>query len=442
MWRKILNWGIPIVVVLIASAIFALRYLSALEIPNFYAEDGMIFVDNALRNNILESTLSAFNGYLVVGIYIPVEISVFIYEVFNLHFYQLATVLAVVSCLFLGFTVSLPFILLRKQLGVTLSLVAVVLGALVALPLSDYAIIGTIGNFKFLFLYWAFIFVLYRNFHHEDVKRTIATDVALLLCILTYAPAVAMLPFAIWPYKKRLLSLFSNKKRRWSSLMQPYIISLLVLCIVSAIYLLVVYLKGIPKIPGYLDTPYQDVATLKLAFRSTWYAWLYPIVATMRDLVVIGLLGLTLYFGLKDRRLRFITIFASWTILVATVGFVYNRPGISDYFLTYGHGPDQFFYAQSLVFLLLTVYLAKPLIDKLSKRGSVILLVGFVLYLIWSISFGSSYGAHAINYRELGTAEQNIEHVCSRQQGSEFVTFQVYPFSSWKWTLDRDIACK
>lgn len=439
--KKWVIWVSSFVVVALASTVFALRYLPAFEIPNFYAEDGKVFLDNALHKNPLESILTAFNGYLISGLYIIAEVAVVVYKLFGLHFYQLPVVLAILSCIFLGLTAALPYLFLRKQMGTILSLVAVALGTLVAIPSFDYAIIGTIGNLKFLFLYWAFILVLYRNNHATNTRRTIITDLLLLLSILTYAPAIALLPFALWPYRKQLVDVARTKMKKWRYVLTPYVLSILVLLFISGLYLIVVYIKGIPKIPGYLDTPFDFAATFKLLYRVTWYEWLFPISSTLRDLVSIGLAGIVAFYGIKDRSARFITIFAFWAIFVATVSFAMNRPGISSYFLTYGPNPDQFFYAQTLVFMILCLFIIKPLIDRNKPYNNAILLFALFLFVWWSLPATGSFGKNRVIYESLGTAKQNVKEACANRNGDKVVV-QSYPTAEWKWEIERAIACK
>jgi hypothetical protein len=434
-WAKIL-FGSGIV--LAASLIFALRYLPAFQIPNFYAEDGKIFINNALHKNPLGAMLSGFNGYLITGLYILVEVSVVVYKILGLHFYQLPIVVAVLSCLFLGLTAALPYLFLRKWLGTGLSLLAVLFGALVAVPSFDYAIIGTIGNLKFLFLYWAFILCIYCNLNAQDRRKTLVADLLMLLSITTYAPAMALLPFMLWPYRDLIGKAW--KKRSVRLLYKPVVLSLVVVCFISFIYLIVIYVKGVPKIPGYLDTPYNIHATAKLAYRVTWYQWLFPISPTMRDLVTLGLLGITAFAGLRNMRNRFVFILASWSILISTVSFVVNRPGISSYFLAYGPNPDQFFYAQTLIFMVLCLWLAKPYYDRLTKINHALVLFAVFLFIWWAFPAYGSYGKNRVIYERLGTAKQNVQKVCSQRQ--QVVDLQSYPTEEWKWPIDKEIACK
>lgn len=429
-----------LIVVALSSYVFALRYPPAFSIPNFYAEDGKVFLDTAIRNNVIESIFTGFNGYLISGLYILAEAAVFIQDIFNLPFYQLPVVLAVLSCIFLGLTAALPYLLLRKQLGTILSLVAVLFGTLMVMPSFDYAIIGTIGNLKFLFLYWVFILILYRNNHSTNIRRTVVADLLILLSIFTYAPAIAMLPFGLWPYRDKLLKVVRNRFKDWRYVLTPYVLSMMALFVISGLYIIAVYINGIPKIPGYLDTPYDFDATFKILYRVTWYEWLFPISSTMRDLVSIGLVGIVAFYGLKQRATRFVTAFAFWAIFIGTASFVANRPGISSYFLMYGPNPDQFFYAQPLVFMVMCLFIIRPFIARNKLYNNAILLFAVFLFVWWALPATGSFGGNRNIYEGLGTAKENVQRACKQQRGDKVVV-QSYPSLDWKWIIEKSIAC-
>ncbi len=201
-----------LILVLSATFILALRYRQAFLPSNFFAEDGNVFVDGVYKHGYVGALFQLFNGYLVLGEYAVAGIAVLAQSVFGLPFYTLPNIIAVVSCLTLGAIVSAPFILFKKELGVTLALVAVLLGALVPMTMFDYAIIGTIGNLKFAFLYLAFLLVIYRIKHKGETKKLLVVDALLLLCVLTNITALLVLPAALIPYKDDIFVAFKRNK--------------------------------------------------------------------------------------------------------------------------------------------------------------------------------------------------------------------------------------
>jgi hypothetical protein len=433
------GWSMKLLIVMLATTIFALRFTPAFHDTNFYAEDGRVFTQTVLQKNPAETILTGFNGYLVAGQYALVEAAVAANTLLGDGFEGIPVKLAFVSCLFLGLTVSLPFLLLRKQLGTKLSLSMVLIGALTPLPSSDYAIIGTIGNLKFAALYWVFILVLFRNYNVRSKRAVFAADGLMLYCILTYAPAVALAPFAAWPYRQQIMGAWRSRKPV-RLLKDRTFASLILLGMLAAIYLAVVFLRGIPPQPGYLDGPYQPVATMKLLFHSTWYTWLFPVVEIMRDRVVIGLAAAMLYVAFAYRQNRFVGAFALWSILVATASFAVNRPGISEYFLRYGHGPDQFFYAQRLVFMFMTMWFFGRLLAGWKLRERVLALISAGTFVLLLVPFTGSFGHNSKTYEAVGSIKENVSQACLSKD--KIVKVQTYPSDAWVWQVDRDIACR
>jgi len=432
----ILHIIVSLALVAISALIFALRYQPAFQTPNFYAEDGSVFVNHVIHKDFIASTLSGFNGYLVAGEYLLAELAVGLHTLSGLPFYELPKIIAIVSCAFLGATVSLPYILFRKQLGVTLAVATVIVSAFVPMPAYDYAIIGTLGNLKFAFLYWAFLLILYRPRIINNTKKLVVVDLLLLLCVLTNVLTVLLLPLILFSYKKEGGALLRLKKMK--SVLSPHLIGLFILAVISFLYLLVIYFKQIPKLPGYLDTPYQLAATPKILYRVTLYSWLHPVTSTFRDVLTIGLLLLFSVYSLLNRADRKVFLIGSWTILVATLGFVINRPGISDFFVKYSSSPDQFFYAQSLIFIFMSSWLLRKYFKNSLKHNLLLIFITF-LYLWWAAPYSSSFGRNQAIYANIGTAQQNLSAACSKP--GENIIFIIYPSVQWNWTVPRSIAC-
>lgn len=444
-------WGVvaAIGLVIIASLIFAFRYQAALSMPNFYAEDGTVFLINIIDHNIIGATLSAFNGYLVVGQYLVMDVAYATYTILDLPFTKLPLLIAISSCLFLGLTASLPFILFRRELGWVVAIVMSILLAFTPMPGSDYAVIGTIGNLKFAFLFWATLLIIYRNIHYKDTIKTVVVDCLLLLCVLTNGPAVVLLPFILWPYRKDIASFVKNKRLELAFFKRADVLSAFVLALISAIYLAVVYLKGIPVLQDYLNGPYNVAATDNIVYRVTMYSWLYPlsqfhefIMSLPRSvigLVVVGLLVVMLgwvYFINKRGRLVF--SFGLFAIAISTIAFVVTRPGIGDYMLEYVKFPDQFFYTQSLIFVFITMWVIAPYIK--SRGRQIGLIIAAVIFICISAPSGSSWGENAAVYRQRGNIYDNTYNACRSNQDE--VTIPVYPTEIWNVTVDRNQACK
>lgn len=435
--NALLSICVSFLVVAVASLVFAFRYQPAFTHPNFYAEDGKVFVSAVLSKAPIHTIFADFNGYLVVGQFLLAELAVATQNVSGASFEALPLITAVLSVVFLGTTVSLPFLLLRKHIDWKTSLVAVFFGSFAAMPASDYAIIGTLGNLKFAFIYWAFVLIIYRNYNYQSKVRCAMVDFGLLFSILTYAPAAALLPFALWPYRMELRRFV--RERRLNGL-PVQLLTLTALAGLVAVYLVTVTFRGIPNMPGYLDTPFDSRAIFKLVFHSTWYAWLFPIVQSMRDSVVVGVIILAIWLALKNKSTRFVALFAAYAITVATLSFVVNRPGISDFFLTYDKGPDQFFYAQRLLFTLATIIVVRSYAVSWPKHTKYVIWFGLGLYCLWSYRYTGSFGANYVLYSDMPTIHSAVPDACRSSKND--VTIQLYPAEKWDWTIPRTLACR
>ena len=127
--------------------------------------------------------------------------------------------------------------------------------------------------------------------------------------------------------------------------------------------------------------------------------------------LTIGVIGWG-YLFIRLPKHRIFLLGTAWAIFLGTALFVINRPGISSYYLNYDHkgGPDQFFYAQNMIFIFAAGWLLR---DRLSKnivpKKAAVLTIGFIVYLVWSIPFGSSFGQSKVVYEYLRPVKPNIE---------------------------------
>lgn len=425
---------------LAASAILAFRNPAAFRAANFYAEDATIFVNNILLHPFT-AIATAFNGYLVVGEYIVGYVAVIIAKLAGGGVAAVPLTIAVVSSLTLGLCVSLPFILFRRDMGVWVALAAVLVGALVPLETSGYAVIGTIGNLKFAFVYAAFLLILYRNTRIHLRSRLYWIDAILLLCVLTNIFVIALLPFILWPYRQQLIA--AVRKRDVRKLQQDSgILSAIVLLALAGLYTLIIYIAGIPPLTGYLDQPYQRGATLPLLDRVTNYAWLYPITGTMQGRVVLLILVLTVgSWWLARRQDRVVIAFGLWAIISMTVLFVANRTGVSAYYLGFNHrgGPDQFFYAQNLLYVFLPFWLVREWFTGARVRYRIMSGLVLMTYLVWAVPIGTERAQGNVLYKDQPAASQAIPQAC--RGNGETVRVRVRPTSAWEWQAPRSEIC-
>lgn len=439
--KTLLFWFL---LILVCAVIFYLRYPFNYHYSNFYAEDGTIFVKNILDEGPIKGALSLFNGYLVIGLYLLTDFAMFINSLFGQGFETLAKALAVVSYVFWGVVVTLPFLLFRRQLGTTLSLLAVALLAIVPAGGYDYAMIGTIGNLKFAFFYVATLLVVYRN-QTSLVKKGwqfIIIDALLMLCVLTNVIVVAVLPFALWRYRDKIKGLFKKTKATLKSLSLGHY-SLFLLALLSSTYVISVYARGIPEMPGYLDEPLIASALLDVLYRGSVYGLTFAVNVFMNDYVATLLLVASLVLFIISRH-RITLLFIAYAIAVNVLGFALNRPGITHLFQAYAAdgGPGLFFYAGTLLFVFAVVYVVK---DWFRSQKVLTKAVVAVCTLIFCITVLPASGVGKLSYTNINstrpTLAAEVERVCGLPVTST-VEVGVYPAVNWTLTLPREQVCK
>lgn len=427
----------------LVSIIVFLRFPNNFMAPNFYGEDGSIYIINIQKNGFFHSIIAPFNGYFIVGLYLISGLGLAINGLFfSSNFADLPRSLSIISYIFIGFSITLPVLLFRKQLKVYWALVLVLLSAFVPLRQSDYAILGTIGNLKWLFLYIAFLLVVYRYIHYKTKwNHLILIDIGILICAYTNSTTYLLVPIAFIPYifdtfkgfKKTSKLNFTQLSSLWS---------LFLLAVLLLPQLIYVKIHGIPKIVGYLDTPFNTSRAIEIFIgRSFEYGFTYGFYRPFTNLlaaVVFVAAAFFLYF-FYDKKYRPILLIGIYSVFCATLLFVINRPGISDYFFGYKNGgPDQFFYVQNLIvyFVVVAAFFSKS-ITKMTKY-LILLLLSVFIFANYPLS--SSAGRNDFMQKGRGDIYSNLEQQC--QKPAELIILPIYPTAGWEMTLDKNLACK
>jgi len=430
------------IVVSFATAIFLFRNLTFFQFPNFFVEDATVLYNNIYTTNPASAILTTFNGYLIIGQYLLAYFASGLNFLFGNELYNLPVVTAFVSCAFLGFTASLPYILFRKELGTFLSILTVIFTALVPMYSYDYAIIGSLSNLKFTFFYIAFLLIIYRihKINKISSQRIVFIDLALLLCVLTNASVVFILPFILLTYTKNWRSKIIKR--------DIPVLSAVAIVSVSFLYLVLALIKGVSAMPGYLDGPFRMTALLPILERTIFYEWTYPITGIFNSYFVTALFFITVvgafYIYHKSVNNRLFIALTAWAMIVSTSLLILNRPGVSEYFLIYGHkgGTDQFFFAQNMIAIFATGWLLRKRILKLGSGGRLWIVVGVALYLCLALPYGTSFGGSAIVYTDMRPIKFNLDKACKEYAQQDKVVIQVYPTPYWQWHIDRDLVCK
>lgn len=443
--RNVLPILVWLLLIAVSMLILHLRYPLNFDIPNFYAEDGNIFAENILDKGWFSALLTPFNGYLVVLQYGVASLGVIINQLVGSGLDTLPKAIAVASYFSVALICTLPWVLFRERLGLVWSILTILFLLLFPLGSSDYTVIGTIGNLKFAFFFAAFLLVLYRvdtKLCPEHSKRMYLVDLLLLLCLFTNILVVALLPLILYRYSNLRSSLTSRGLLQVTK-QNPGLISVGVLGFVSLVYILIVTLLGIPEMQGYLDGPLHLKGLINAMYRSSWYGVLYPFYTTMNLIAVAGLLLLTPAI-LMVKKYRTASFFGLWAIFISAVGFVMNRPGVTEFFIEYtaDGGPGQFFYGATMIFIFLIFYLSADWFNGLKWKTKALTIFAIIVYATWAFPYAGDGIKSYARYSSRPTITQTIEAACNKQKNSPRVILEIYPLPGWQMDVDRQLACE
>jgi len=428
--RQLIFWISYFVVLLVASYIFYRRFPNNYQEPNFYAEDGYVFAKNIISNGTLRALGTTFNGYYVWGIYILERFGFVVNRLFfGNQFANLARSFSLISYLFLGFITTLPILLFRNYLKPTAIVFIVLLAVFVPMTSYDYAIIGTIGNLKFAFIYLAFILLVYRHLMPENSKKVYLVDAGLLICAYTNITVYPMMLFALLRYLPRIKGKDFYKKLLADRTFQ----SLIVLGILMLPQLYIVKTHGVPLLKGYLDSGFIFRRTVEIFVdRSYLYGLLFPINKFLNDTIVIIVTALLVGLGLVfAKKYRSIFVFGLASVLLATLLFVVKRTGVSAFYTGYKNGgPDQFFYPQNWIFDFVMCIVGVEILSKIKQLPWRVFLYGlaFIVIIFALAPKASSYGKTDFMAENVGTIYA-VGHQDCLTKASQF-DLTIYPTTS------------
>jgi hypothetical protein len=431
---------------LIASFIAYKRYPTYLTTPNFYAEDGSVFAANIVHKGFWSALVTPFNGYFIFGIYL-LEGTAFLANGLTGggDLLNLPVSLAIVSYTFWGLLATFPLMLFWNDIKnkVWLFLVGILL-ALTPLPSFNYAILGTVGNYKFAFVYIAFLLLVKRLRVKQYTPWIHLLDAGLVICTLTNATVYLLLPIALLAYWEGRRQVF--KKNYWIGLFKkPAFLSLGITFLLVGIQIVYIALRGgVDELQGYLQEPYQFGKTIEIFFQRTLLFPLdHSIAKHLNDILVVGatvtLGGCLIRFARKEDRI--IALFGLYAALVTTILFVSQRTGVSQFFSHYQtSATDQFFYAQNLILLFTAAFIFVRYAEECKRPAARILLcVGFGLLLMQS-AVHNDFGSGVLMNRLTGDLKYAAQQACQQHGGAQILA-PLYPVGAQSLTLDRKKYC-
>lgn len=415
--------------------------------PNFYAEDGTFFFKHLFEDGFLASLVTPFNGYFVWGLFILGEVALLLAKLSSKpELVAFPAAMAWVSYAFLGLCASAPIIFLRRSVSPALALILWLSLSFVPMLGSDFAIIGTLGNLKFAFLYLATLLFLYRATLGPDSRRHWLVDAGVLVCAYT-APTVyfAVALFGL----ERLWYLGPKTPGPLAEKLKTHgMMSFVVLGLALIPQVVFVLANGIPALPGYLDGPYRWSATVELYLgRTLLHSFLFWRLKNFNDTgVVVLCLALAIFAAWAVRRSK-ASLEVLFTLALALLGsflFIMNRPGVSAHFDAYrSSGPDQFFFAQNMIFLLTCAIVLEAFVRRVPRVRAWILLAAFVMVYVDADRAGS-FGRKDFMQHSRGSIHHHQKHVCAKTLNADpnqDVTIEVYPTAGWTMSVPRNQLC-
>lgn len=414
-------------ILLIASYIFYKRFPNNYLHPNFYAEDGSVLAKNIIDKGFFNSLLTTFNGYYIWGLYILEKIGMVInFSFFNNEFANLPRALALTSYFYLAFLVTLPILLFKNYFKPKATTLIVLLALFVPMTSYDYAIIGTIGNLKFSFIYFAFLLLVYRHLMPENSKKVYLVDAGLLICAYTNITVYPLMLFALLRY----LPKFKGKQLFKKLLVDRTFKSLVGLGLLLLPQLYVVKTQGVPVLKGYLDSGYDYKRTIEIFVdRSYIYSLVFPVNKFLNDVWSILITGTVVIAGIiLAKKYRRIFLFGLASIFIATFLFVLKRTGVSELYLGYkSSGPDQFFYPQNWIFTFIISLVAVEVLDRINNAPwrKLFYILVFAVIIFGLAPKASNYDNNDFMNQNVGTIYAVGKIACDTNK-SEF-NISIYP---------------
>jgi hypothetical protein len=283
--------------------------------------------------------------------------------------FELPRCLAVTAYACMAAAMSLPILVLRRQLPPVFLVTFWLLACFLPLGIhsdswSGYELLGRVANIGYVFLFVAFVLVWHRIANVTTGREALPVDIGLFVCATTNPLCLPLLPATGWPYARRL---FLERRPLAGIVRDPSFVSLCVLAVAAALAV------GVPEPhsacvtepapPVAFDTAVEMSLARGLLFPIVWP--IYRELTTQRTLAIAAAFAATLAcVGGRRRRPFYLAALA----VIALVSFVLVtfRGELATHLHDYrGTFPDRYFYGQNLVAVLLLVVFAADVTERL-----------------------------------------------------------------------------
>jgi hypothetical protein len=352
-----------------ATVILCARAPVAFVAPLLFAED-RLWSSKLVMDGFWQTAFHAREDYAILGNTILVWVGARAYEWLCAgDVFELPRCLAVTAYACVAAAMSLPILVLRRQLPPLLLATLWLLACFMPLGIhsdswSGFEVLGRVANVGYVFLYVAFVLVWHRNANVTTGRQAIPVDLGLYVCAATNPLCLPLMPATGWPYARRLLQ---ERKPLAAIVREPSFVSLCILAVACACAM------GTPKPRApYFEEPSPPVAFDTAVEISLARGLLYPLVwPVYGELTTVRTLQITAGFAvalalLGQRRHRAVYVGAIATIALVSVVLVACRGEVAAFFHDYrGTFPDRYFYGHNLVTVLVLVVLAADVTERL-----------------------------------------------------------------------------
>ena len=339
-----------------AFVIFFARGPAAYLHPILYTEDG-VWTSLIYRRGFWHAVFHARPDYHVVGNVLGLWLGMQACELFCAgNILELPRTYAIVSYLFFAMTVSLPVLLLHKQLPPRHLLAVWLLGCFLPIGSSGIEILGRISNIGYAFVFIGFVLVWFRNVAARTWLDFLLVDLGLLACVATNPICFALLPATVWPFLRRLIR---ERRPLMEVVRSPSMVSLAALALLSAAVLVKPLTNKQRPNPPFPLTP--AVAVEMGVARNALFPLVWPVYEHLSTatslLAAAAVIGCMARIGSREHRV----VYAGGVGLLALTSLVLValrpdlRRTVDDYHCTF---PDRYYYGHNLVAVLLLVTLA------------------------------------------------------------------------------------
>jgi hypothetical protein len=357
----------------VAFVVFFARAPAAYLSPVLFAED-QSWTSMVVTRGFWDTALHAREDYCILGNVILVWLGLQACEWFcGGDVLMLPQCLAVVSYLFFAAAVSLPILLLGRQLPATYRWLAWALACLLPLGIhapcwSGFEILGRTVNVGYVFLFIAFVLLWHRTTAVRTLWQALPVDAALLVCTATNPFCILMLPAAAWPAARRWLVAGESPATIFREGACASLLLLVVACLA---------VNGLPsaRAPhlGAASPPVSLDAAVEMGVaRGLLYPFVWPIyhrLSTGSTLAIAAAAAVVCWrFG--QPRHRAVMMAGVGTVAIVSAVLVLRRGELAAFLDGYRSTfPDRYYMGQNLVVVVLLVVFAADVAERLRGRG-------------------------------------------------------------------------